>query len=110
MIQRIVKMTFREEEVGNFLKLFEDVKEKIRACEGCCSLTLLEDIHAKNILFTYSTWESESNLNAYRNSELFKETWRNTKNKFESKAEAWSVCVKSVTKEGNNTSSNQLDI
>jgi quinol monooxygenase YgiN len=110
MIQRIVKMTFRKEEVNNFLELFEGVKEKIRAREGCLSLTLLEDINTKNILFTYSTWENESNLNAYRKSELFKETWTNTKNKFESKAEAWSVCLKSKTSEGNITSPNQLDI
>ena len=54
MIQRIVKMTFRPEEVDNFLSLFEEVKHKIRGCEGCAGLTLLADINQTNVLFTYS--------------------------------------------------------
>ncbi len=97
MIQRIVKMTFRPEEVDNFLALFEEAKHKIRGREGCVGLTLLADIHQKNILFTYSFWQSEDDLNAYRDSELFASTWRDTKSKFASKAEAWSVQVQSET-------------
>ena len=97
MIQRIVKMTFRPEEVDNFLSLFEEVKHKIRGCEGCAGLTLLADINQTNVLFTYSYWQTEANLNAYRDSELFAITWRDTKSKFASKAEAWSVQVQSET-------------
>jgi heme-degrading monooxygenase HmoA len=97
MIQRIVKMTFRADEVDNFLSLFEEVKHKIRGREGCSGLTLLADINHKNILFTYSFWQSEDDLNAYRDSELFASTWRDTKSKFASKAEAWSVQVQSET-------------
>lgn len=97
MIQRIVKMTFRPEEVDNFLNLFEEVKHKIRGSEGCAGLTLLADIKQTNILFTYSYWQSEDDLNAYRDSELFASTWRDTKSKFASKAEAWSVQIQSET-------------
>lgn len=97
MIQRIVKMTFRPEEVENFLKLFEETKLKIRARSGCSGLTLLKDIHHPNVFFTYSFWESESDLNAYRDSDLFGSVWRETKSKFESKAEAWSLQVESET-------------
>lgn len=95
MINRIVKMSFREEEKEAFLDLFEEVKDKIRNFNGCCGLTLLEDLQNSNTLFTYSYWESEEHLNAYRNSKLFEKTWENTKNKFANKAEAWSLLVKS---------------
>ncbi|HEY1045124.1 MAG TPA: antibiotic biosynthesis monooxygenase family protein [Bacteroidia bacterium] len=91
MITRIVKMTFRHEELENFMQLFEEVKLKIRNFEGCEGLSLLRDINNQNILFTYSHWQSENHLNQYRNSELFADTWKLTKSKFESKAEAWSV-------------------
>ena len=55
------------------------------------------DINQTNVLFTYSYWQTEDNLNAYRDSELFAITWRDTKSKFASKAEAWSVQVQSET-------------
>jgi len=41
--------------------------------------------------FTYSKWEKESDLETYRNSELFKGVWATTKPMFEAKANAWSV-------------------
>ena len=44
-----------------------------------------------NILFTYSSWNAAEDLENYRNSELFKETWSYVKSLFEAKAEAWST-------------------
>jgi heme-degrading monooxygenase HmoA len=43
------------------------------------------------VLFTYSLWESEADLNAYRHSELFEDTWKHTKALFADKPAAWSV-------------------
>jgi heme-degrading monooxygenase HmoA len=91
MIIRIVKMHFRTEETDNFLALFESVKDKIAQCEGCYGVDLLRDINDNSVMFTYSRWSSEAHLNQYRSSELFAVTWKNTKAKFASKAEAWSV-------------------
>jgi quinol monooxygenase YgiN len=91
MIIRIVKMTFRHEEVDHFLALFETVKDLIRNSQGCTGLALWRDTFHPNILFTYSLWEDENALNLYRNSELFKDTWAQTKIKFADKPEAWSV-------------------
>ncbi|MFM6983545.1 MAG: putative quinol monooxygenase [Chitinophagaceae bacterium] len=91
MINRIVKMHFRPEETDNFLALFEEVKDKIRSFEGCQGVNLLRDINDTSIMFTYSQWESEAHLNNYRASDLFAETWKDTKAKFAHKAEAWSV-------------------
>ncbi|MFN7100290.1 MAG: putative quinol monooxygenase, partial [Flavobacterium sp.] len=44
-----------------------------------------------SIFFTYSYWESEADLENYRNSALFKEVWAYTKAFFNDKPEAWSV-------------------
>lgn len=88
---RIVKMTFKDEEIENFLNLFNSVKEQIRAFDGCNKLELLQDINTPTIIMTYSHWESETHLEKYRQSELFITTWRNTKVLFKEKAQAWSV-------------------
>ncbi len=91
MIIRIVKMTFKHEEIENFLALFHTVKDDIRNSEGCSDLALWNDTFHRNILFTYSIWESQKHLDQYRNSELFNTTWAKTKIKFSGKPEAWSV-------------------
>ncbi len=91
MIKRIVKLTFREESVADFLDIFETNQHRIRHAEGCLSLELLRGVAPSNVLFTYSWWESEEHLNAYRDSDLFKETWRKVKLLFADRPLAWSV-------------------
>ncbi|MDQ7916141.1 antibiotic biosynthesis monooxygenase family protein [Mesonia sp. MT50] len=91
MIVRIVKMSFKEEEIENFLALFQSKKQYIRGFEGCTFLELYQDKHNPSIFFTYSYWESEANLESYRHSALFKEVWTATKIKFNAKPEAWSL-------------------
>ena len=92
MITRIVKLHIEPSKADEFIAIFENSKEKIRGFEGCCGLKLLrlknED---KNLFFTYSHWESESNLDKYRHSELFLTTWAATKLLFDGKPEAWTV-------------------
>lgn len=96
MIIRIVKMNFKPEKVNEFLKIFDESKELIRNMTGCSHLELLNDVNEKNIFFTYSYWNSESDLNNYRNSEVFASVWAKTKILFIAKAEAWSVEQKVV--------------
>jgi hypothetical protein len=91
MITRIVKMTFRAEEVPGFLANFDAHKSAIRASDGCEKLLLLQDVKNPNIYFTYSWWQDPENLEAYRNSELFKGVWAFTKTLFAAKPEAWST-------------------
>lgn len=91
MITRIVKLSFEEKNVAEFLKIFENSKHKIRAMSGCNGLELLNDLHSPTIFFTYSKWNTEQDLNNYRNSDLFKSVWANTKILFNDKPEAWSV-------------------
>ena len=88
---RIVKMTFKPEQVSTFLANFEKVHNHIRAFEGVQHLELLKDKNNPNIYFTYSVWRNEIYLEKYRNSDLFKSVWAVTKPLFSEKAEAWSV-------------------
>lgn len=94
MIKRIVKLTFQEDKIEAFEKVFEESKTFIRNRAGCQHLELFQDIHRPNIFFTYSFWDSEDDLNDYRHSELFKTTWAKTKVLFAGKPEAWSVILK----------------
>ncbi len=91
MIVRIVQMSFREEEVDNFLALFNERKQRIRHFDGCNQLELLQDANHPNIYFTYSIWESKKHLDHYRFSEFFKDTWTKTKALFNDKPQAWSL-------------------
>ena len=90
-IKRIVKLTFKEEDIEIFLSIFEESKNNIRQMNGCQHLELWRSTHNSNILFTYSFWDSEEALNAYRHSELFKKTWAKTKVLFAERPQAWSV-------------------
>ena len=91
MLIRIVKMTFRENEIEKFVSVFNQSKNQIRNFEGCSHLELWQDKSTPNMLFTYSWWQDETCLNNYRNSELFKTTWVKTKVLFADKPEVWSV-------------------
>ena len=91
MFVRIVKMSFHEKHIEDFLSMFEEKKTLIRASEGCNLLELYQDKTNPEIFFTYSYWEKEENLENYRNSELFKSVWAKTKIFFNDKPLAWSV-------------------
>lgn len=84
-------MSFQSDKVQDFLKQFDASREKIRNFEGCEHLELLQDRDRPHLIFTYSYWTDQNSLDAYRNSELFRETWANTKALFNDKPEAWSL-------------------
>ncbi|HAH36896.1 MAG TPA: antibiotic biosynthesis monooxygenase [Algoriphagus sp.] len=90
MLIRVVRMTFQEDKVEAFLENFESHKKSIRNFPGCRHLELWRDENKKNIFMTYSHWESESALNQYRDSELFKSVWAFTKSLFSDKPVAFS--------------------
>jgi heme-degrading monooxygenase HmoA len=84
-------MSFDPAKIDEFLANFEANKKKIRGFKGCNFLELYRDQNNTNIFFTYSYWDSETDLNNYRHSELFKSVWAKTKPLFNDKPEAWSV-------------------
>ena len=91
MIVRIVKMSFHEEHIPAFRENFELMKEKIRNAPGNRFLELYQDRNNPCVFFTYSYWDSDSDLENYRQSELFYDVWAFTKKLFNAKPEAWSV-------------------
>jgi heme-degrading monooxygenase HmoA len=91
MLVRIVKMSFAEENIDTFSLLFNSKKEYIRNFLGCRLLELYRDKTHTNIFFTYSYWDSEADLENYRNSELFAAVWSQTKVLFNEKPQSWSV-------------------
>jgi heme-degrading monooxygenase HmoA len=93
MIKRIVKMSFRDEELETFKIIFEESKNKIQNFPGCISVELLQDIQNKNVFFTLSFWDDAADLEAYRHSELFLNTWSRTKILFSEKPAVWSTKV-----------------
>ena len=90
MIVRIVKLNFQQENIPLFLENFKNIEHKIRSAPGNKFLQLLQDKQDCCIFFTYSHWETEEDLNNYRNSVFFDEVWTFTKKLFNKNAEAWS--------------------
>lgn len=88
---RIVKMSFQEEKIQEFINVFDANKNAIRSFEGCNRLELLRDIDNPHIFFTYSFWDDPKYLEKYRHSDLFKRVWDQTKVLFNDKPNAWSV-------------------
>ncbi len=91
MVTRIVKMTFRSEHCDDFLDIFDQYKTQIRNAAGCTHLTLLQAQDEPYVFFTYSKWNSEKELDAYRYSPVFSVVWPKVKVLFASPAEAWTV-------------------
>ncbi|KPM33849.1 Antibiotic biosynthesis monooxygenase [Croceitalea dokdonensis DOKDO 023] len=96
MLVRIVKLKFKTENISSFERIFEETSEAIRNQPGCQFLELYQDKNDAAIFFTYSYWEDEASLNAYRHSKFFKEVWSKTKLLFKDRPEAWSVEKKAI--------------
>ncbi len=91
MIKRIVKIELKSDNIEAFQTIFQESKSKILAREGCFHVELLRCNEPDHIFFTFSIWESQDALDAYRKSELFGGVWPKTKALFAKPAEAWST-------------------
>ena len=98
MITRIVRMEFRPEHVDDFLAHFDTIKSLIRNFPGVQQLELHRDASQTNVLYTYSKWDGESDLEAYRESELFSDTWTQVKSWFRGTPQAFSLLEEMVVK------------
>ena len=92
MIKRIVLMELPSEKEALFLDIFDHAKDEIRSQKGCMGLELLKNNeHGKSILCTISFWNSETDLENYRSSDLFQSTWAAVKPLFSDRARAWTL-------------------
>ncbi len=84
-------MTFEKENIPSFERIFEASSPRIRSFPGCLHLELLQDKDNPRVFFTYSHWESEADLQAYRESDFFREVWGQTRQLFAERPRAWSL-------------------
>ncbi len=93
MIKRLVRLSFQEDKIEDFIEIFRERKKNIKESPGCTHLELLQDKNNKNVFFTLSYWDSEVDLENYRQSDFFKATWKKTKILFNDKPMVWSTEV-----------------
>jgi quinol monooxygenase YgiN len=91
MITRIVRMEFHPQNVDAFLKIFDEGKPVISVFKGCREVRLFSDANHPFVYYTISQWDTEDELNAYRSSEFFEDTWKKTKALFSAKPIAYSL-------------------
>lgn len=91
MITRIVRMEFVADLVPEFLALFHATKSQIRHFAGVQRLELHRDLSNPNVFYTYSVWDHEDSLEAYRKSALFRSVWSKTKALFAEQPQAFSL-------------------
>lgn len=91
MITRLVRLCFNDNYIEDFKELFENVSSEIKDQPGCNSANLLQDVNRPNIFFTKSLWDSEEQLNNYRDTEVFRSIWETIKPNFIEKPQAWST-------------------
>lgn len=91
MIIRIVRMYFTSPGAEEFLQIFDHHKEAIRNFPGCSHLQLLRDPDDELCFTTLSHWQTEDDLERYRNSELFGQVWGQVKTLFSQRSQAFSL-------------------
>jgi len=90
---RLVRMTLRPDARAAFLDHFDAAAPRIRAFDGCRRLELWEGRRFPNVCTTFSLWDDEDALDRYRESALFRETWRAVKPLFAAPPVAHSYAV-----------------
>ena len=91
MIRRLVKLVLQPDKTDAFEQIFREGKNKIISRPGCRRVEMWRDRHHPQTYFTYSLWDSEADLNAYRASAFFGTVWPRTKRLLAAPPEAWST-------------------
>ncbi len=73
MIVRLVAMRFQPGQGHDFLRIFTESCDAIRAQRGCLYLSLLQS--SPDDFVTISHWQCQADLDAYRHGELFRAIW-----------------------------------
>lgn len=81
-------MHFRLDAVPEFMALFEAHRNAIANQPGCRGVHLIQSLDSPERIGTVSIWDSASDLESYRHSELFGTVWPATKALFASRPSA----------------------
>ena len=88
MLIRLVRMYFRPDEVERFLTMYEQTRPIIASQPGCRSVQLVRQIDDPAAFATWSIWDDQAALDAYRRSEFFRSFWPEVRALFRAPAEA----------------------
>lgn len=88
MVLRFVRMRFRPEEVEQFVALYEGAYPLIAGQPGCRSVQLIRELDDPAAFATWSVWDDEAALDAYRASPFFRRFWPEVRALFRAPAEA----------------------
>lgn len=91
MITRLVKLSLQVDKASQFEALFYQTQTLIEEFEGCHKTNLFKVSGSTSQYFTISYWNTEQDLENYRNSQLFRNVWSQVKPLFSEKAEAWTL-------------------
>lgn len=91
VILRLVRLTFKPENVEIFLDFFSKTRSSILAFEGCLELQHYRDREQPNVVYTLSRWASPEHLEKYRQSDFFKNTWEQVSRWFDDKPQAFTL-------------------
>lgn len=88
---RIVRLSFHPQYVEEFRIFFDERKMLIRNFPGCNCLELWQDQKEAGVFYTYSNWDKAADLESYRSSKLFENTWAQVKQWFSDAPQAFSA-------------------
>lgn len=92
MIQRIVKLTLSKQTDLEAFRVIYDARNPMKnKVKGCRSVKIMKEINDENVYYTVSMWDSDADLEAYRSSAYFKETWPMVKAHLAVRAEAFTL-------------------
>ena len=92
MITRVVRLTLRPD-INS--EAFEEIYRKrnpyTKGVKGCRSVKVMKDVNDDHVHYTLSAWDRNEDLEAYRQSDYFAETWPMVKALLDQKAQAFSM-------------------
>ena len=75
MLIRLVRLPASEASLPRLRAVLAEVMPTVRQQRGCTHLELLADHDQPTVLYTLSHWNSDNDLQRYRQSEIFAQVW-----------------------------------
>ena len=92
MIKRVVRLTLKDDaSINAFQEIYRSRNPFTKGVKGCREVKVLKDVDHDDVYYTFSIWDSNEDLEAYRQSNYFAETWPMVKAQLAKRAEAFSM-------------------
>ena len=98
MIKRIVRLTVKDAAAKEaFQEIYRSRNPYKNGVPGCREVKVMQDVNDDDVYYTVSIWDSNDDLEAYRNSDYFAKTWPMVKAQLSKRAEAFSMAETEIT-------------